>query len=84
MKTPHLTTAILAAAALGSQSHAVSSKMDFTIRAPDPFPVFDVSPAWNERRFTCPSQINWSQRNQRQKRKDRRRAFANGNRKAFQ
>ena len=31
----------------------------------------------------APHQINWSQRNQRQKRKDRRRAFANGNRKAF-
>ena len=28
-------------------------------------------------------QINWSRSNQRQKRKDRRRAFANGNRRAF-
>lgn len=28
-------------------------------------------------------QINWNTRNQRQRRKDRRRAFANGNRKAF-
>jgi hypothetical protein len=43
--------------------------------------------AFNYRHYAMPTlamhQVNWSHSNQRQKRKDRRRAFANGNRKAF-
>jgi hypothetical protein len=42
---------------------------------------------FNYRNYPMPTlamhQIKWGGNNQRQKRKDRRRAFANGNRKAF-
>ena len=57
MRTPHLATAMLAAAAMmgGSQGAA----MEYTLRPPD------------------------MNTNQRQRRKDRRRSWAAGNRKAF-
>lgn len=38
---------------------------------------------WQPEIHVSPAQINWNRRNQRQKRKNRRRAHAAGHRKAF-
>ncbi len=75
MKTPHLATAILAATAMMGGSHA--APMEYTLR-PDTSNSIYAPP----RRTSSRSKGRVAQ-NQRQRRKDKRRAWAAGNRKAF-
>lgn len=73
MKTPHLVTAIIAATAMVGAGFNAAEMPAKTASSSDEGPL--------DRPFA--KQRGRMGLSQRQKRKDRRRAFANGNRKAF-